>query len=226
MRFHQLRWKRIVDTSRNATTKRLFDPFGEFPGFHATVARLGVNRNNATRSVADQVDDRIRHLQSTAIGVGLAPNGNGEPDRQLFVSPRLIEKRQRELASCVANANRDHRATIARHALVDGENFDNDERLHPGQQVFHPTFIRAVHPSAWIMHDQVEQRRDVHCFQIFLTLFTYAMQFADTQICKFDEANRRLRRCLGNGEWLLRHRLIRPRRGTGRAAARLDELRR
>ena len=63
---------RIGDAPRSAPFQRVLDPPGDLPRAQRDLLALRVDRHDATGAIADQIDDRVRHLQPTAIHVGLA----------------------------------------------------------------------------------------------------------------------------------------------------------
>mgnify|MGYP006899820422 CR=1 FL=1 len=83
---------RVGDPPFATAAQRLLDPAGELPGVELGLLALRVDRHDATGPVADQVDDRVRHLQPAAVGVGLALEGDLQRLFQLPLRLRLGEE--------------------------------------------------------------------------------------------------------------------------------------
>ena len=65
----------VCDPAIAASPQRLLDPAGQLPGVELRLLALGIDGHDPAGAVTDQVDDRIRHLQPTPVGVGLAEQG-------------------------------------------------------------------------------------------------------------------------------------------------------
>ena len=56
---------------------------------------LRVNGNNTARSIANEINHRVCHLQRTSVFIGFTKNGNGEPFAQLLLAIWLVKKSER-----------------------------------------------------------------------------------------------------------------------------------
>ena len=167
-------------------------------------------------AVADEVDDRVRHLQPTSVRVGLAEQRDLQAFLELPLAPRLVEEHHVHPARPVADGHVDHRAAIPRHPLGDRAHRDQDERLLAGHEVGDPRLVGAIDPPTRVGGDQVEHGVDADAGQRRLLLVADALQSLDGdvgELAQGDRASHRpLHRCaLG---------LTRRRTGTGRAADR------
>ena len=120
---------RLGDATIGAAPQRLLDPSGDLPRAELRLLALRVDRHDAAGPVADQVDDRVRHLQPTAVGVGLAEQRDLQALAELLLPPRLVEEHHLHPTRPVADLHVDHRAAIPRGPLGDRPHRDQHQRL-------------------------------------------------------------------------------------------------
>ncbi len=201
-------WHRVGDASLAASSQCLLDPACDFPGVDLGLLALRIDRHDPTRAVADQVDDRIRHLQSTAVDVGLAEQCDLQALSQLALTPRLVEEHHVHTPRSVADVDVDHRATVPRDPLGHRPDRCQHERLLPRFEVGDAGFVRPVDPATGIEGDQVEEVVDADGSECRALLVADALEPAD-----IDLGEVAVRQCVHSTPDLTRHR-----RGTGRAA--------
>ena len=132
-----------------------------------------------TGAVADQVDDRVRHLEAAPIRVGLAEQGDLQALLELALAPRLVEEHDLHPTRAVADVDVDHRAPVAGRALGDRAHGHEDERLLAGYEVGDAGLVRAVDPSPRVGRDEVEHRVDVERRQRRPLLLADPLELAD-----------------------------------------------
>ena len=121
---------------------------------------LRVDGHDAAGPVADEVDDRVRHLQTAPVRVGLAEQRDLQALLQLALAPRLVEEDDIHAARPVADRDVDHRSPIARHPLGHRSHRDQDEGFLAGHQIGDPRLVRPVDPPARIRRHEVEHGVD------------------------------------------------------------------
>ena len=167
---------RVGDPAFRAATQGLLDPAGHLPGVDLGLLALRVDRHDATGPIADQVDDRVRHLQPAPIRVGLAEQRDLQALLQLPLPPRLIEEHHVHPPRAVTDIDVDHRAPVASRALVDRADGHEHERFLAGHEIRDPSLVRPIDPATRVGRDEVEQVGDPDFFERRLLLRTDALQ--------------------------------------------------
>src|SRR5205814_10035920 len=85
--------------------QRLLDPLPELPGRELRLLRLRIDRHDATGAVADEVDDRVRHLLAPLEHVELAEEHGLRSFTELLLSPGLVEERAAQVAGPVGHVD-------------------------------------------------------------------------------------------------------------------------
>ncbi|CAB4796110.1 unannotated protein [freshwater metagenome] len=177
--------QRITEAARCTPVERVFDPSSNLPSTELNLFALWINRHDATGSIADEIDNGIRHLQATAVHLGLAEQHNLQALTKLSFAPRLVEEDHVHATRPVAHLRLDHRAAITHRALGHRAHRYEHQRLSPGLEVADPSLVRSVDPAPRIIGDQVENRRDAHFAQRGLLLFTDTFESFDRDVSQF-----------------------------------------
>ena len=88
--------KRIEHAANAAPLERVLDPVGDLPRGELRLLALRIDRHDAAGAIADEIDDRVGHLQSAAIGLGPAEQRHRHVRLELPLAPRLVEEHDRE----------------------------------------------------------------------------------------------------------------------------------
>ena len=178
---------RVGDPTIATASQRLFDPAGDLPGVDLDLLALRVDRHDTAGPIADQVDDRVRHLQTAAIHVGLAEQRDLQPLAQLALAPRLVEEDHLHAPRTVADVDVDHRAAVAGDALGHRPHGGEHERLLPRHQVGDAGFVRSVDPPSRVEGDQVEQVVDADRSERAALLVADALEPTDVDLGEVTE---------------------------------------
>ena len=165
----------------------LGDQRRQVPRVEAGLLRLGVDGDDATGLVADEVDDGIRHLAPALVGVD-APEEDGlPPDRQLLRPPRLVEEGALEVAGAVEDVDLDERSPVPRAPAV----HPLDTRQHHGLvthlEVSDRRLLGAVEIAARIVREEVEHGLDLHEQEGLGRLLPHALQDGDGKFSKLGQ---------------------------------------
>ena len=158
-----LGWNRVGDPPVAASAQCFLDPPGDLPGRDLRLLALRVDRHDPAGSIADQVDDRVRHLQAATVDVGLAEQGHLEAFSELPLAPRLVEEHHLHAARTVADVDVDHRSAIPGDPLGHRPHGRQHQRLLARDQVGDARLVGTVDPTTRIEGDQVEQVLDTDC---------------------------------------------------------------
>ena len=227
--------QRVGDAPLGAAAQRLLHPAGELPRRELRLLALGVDRDDPPGAVADEVDDRVRHLEPAPVGVGLAEEGDLQALGQLALAPRLVEEHDVHPARVVADRDVHHAPPVAGPARARRAHGRQHERLLARDQVGDARLAGAVDPATGVRGDEVEHRLDADLLERRLLLRpdpTQALDGDRRQVAERDRlGHRRHARALpgpatghvardrargGHG----RAAATRRRRGRGRAAGR------
>ena len=115
---------------RAGALERLVHPLAQLPRRQPRLLRLRVERNDAARAVADQVDDRVRHLAAAPIGVELAEEDGLGALLQLRRPPRLVEERALQITRAVEDVDLDQWSSLPRAPRVHALHAGDHQRLH------------------------------------------------------------------------------------------------
>ena len=142
--------------------EHLLHPAGLVPARDAVLLGLRVDRDDAARAVADQVDERVRHLPAALVAVDLAEQDRLRAGRQLPLAPRLVEERDPEVTGAVADVRGDQRlrARPAGAPPRDALHGDEDHRLLADPEVGQARLPGPVDVVARVVGEQVEHRLD------------------------------------------------------------------
>ena len=171
--------QRVGDTAWLAAVEGALDPPGELPRGELDLLALRVDRNDAPGAVADQVDDRVRHLQAVAVQVDGAEQSDVEPFDELALAPRLVEEHDVQSPGAVTDHRLDDRAPVARRAPVSRADGDQDEGLGARHEVGDASFVGAVDPPPRIAHQQIEDGLDAERLERVTLALADAAQLAD-----------------------------------------------
>ena len=130
---HRLR-HRIIKTPRAASVHRLLNKHDEITSQQARLLRLGVNRNDPTGLVADQIHNRAGHLPLAPIQLTLAVHHQGHAGCQLFLPPALVEEREPQLMPTVTDHDLGERAAPELPGPA-GAHLADDRRLLAGLEI-------------------------------------------------------------------------------------------
>ena len=156
---------RVGDAPSRAALERVLDEAGDLPRGERHLLALRVDRHDAAGAVADEVDDRVGHLQPAAVHLGLAEQRDVQPFVQLLLAPWLVEEGDGEPAAAVADHRGDHRLAVAGDPLGDAAHGDEHQRLLARLEVAHPRLVGAVDPTPRVEGQEVEDRRDAERLQ-------------------------------------------------------------
>ena len=170
---------RIGDAAVVATAQRLLDPTGQLPRVQLGLLALRVDRDDATGAIADQVDDRVRHLQHAAVRVDLAEQRDLQTFTQLLLAPRLVEEHDVHATRAVTDLDVDDRAPVAGRPLRHGAHRHQHERLVTGNEVGDAGLVGPVDPASRVRGDQIEHGVDVERRQRGALLVADALELAD-----------------------------------------------
>ncbi len=188
------RRNRVGDATLPATPQRLLDPAGHLPRGDLRLLALRIDRHDPAGAVADEVDDRVRHLQTAPVRVGLAEQRDLQALLQLAFPPRLVEEHDVHAARPVADRDVDHRSPIPRHPLGHRSHRDQDERLLTGHEIGDARLVRPIDPPARIRRHQVEDGVDADRGERRLLLVTDALQPFDGDVGELAQRDRIHRR--------------------------------
>ena len=181
---HLLR-HRVEQPAHLASLQCVFYPSRQLPRAHIRLFALRVNRHNAPRAVANQINNRVRHLQRALVHVGLAKHGHVQPLIHLLCPPWLIEKCCGQPARAVAHRHRHHGAPTLHRPLAHAAHFHQHQRFLPRHQVAHSRLCGAVYPSPRVRGQQLQHVVDTKFVQRSLALFSYAFEDLYIQPLKF-----------------------------------------
>ena len=168
---------RVGDAPVLAAPQRLLDELGDLPGVEGHLLALRVDRHDAAGPVADQVDDRVRHLERRRGSTSALPNSaTCRPGASWRSRHGWLKNTTREPARLVADRGRHHRPAVAGLALRDRPHGDQDERLLARHEVAHPGLVGAVDPAPGVEGDEVEDRVDAELVQGVTPLVADALQ--------------------------------------------------
>ena len=156
---------RVGDPARRRLPQRILDPSGDLPRHQRGLLALRIHGHDATGAIADQVDDRIGHLQPAPIHLGLAEQRDLQSLAELLLAPRLIEEHHLQSPAAVADDRIDHRAPIAHRPLRHTSHTDQHQRLLARQQITDPRLVGAIHPTPRIGRQQIEHGVDADIVQ-------------------------------------------------------------
>ncbi len=159
-----------------AAGEGILDPPGQLPRRDLGLLALRVDRHDPAGAVADQVDDRVRHLQPTPVDVRLPEQGHLQPRTQLPLPPRLVEEHHLHAPTAVADDRLDDRPTVAADPLVRRAHLDQHQRLGAGDEVSESRLVGAVDPPAGVGREQVEHGFDADLGQRRPLALTHALQ--------------------------------------------------
>src|SRR5262249_39029990 len=77
---------------RSCAFESFFGPLRDLPSRQTCLLRLRIDGNYATRTIADEVDNGIRHLATASIEVDLSEKDSLTTREELLGAPGLIEK--------------------------------------------------------------------------------------------------------------------------------------
>jgi hypothetical protein len=176
---------RIRESTHLAALQRVLDPPGNLPGAQLGFFALRIDGHDAARSITDEVDDGVRHLQPTAVHIGLAEQRDLQSFAQLPLAPRLVEEHDVQATRAIANLCLHHRPTIAHRALVGAANRDQHERFLSRDEIAHARLVRAINPSTGIHREQIEHRLDANLAQRCQLLLADTLQAIDRDVLEF-----------------------------------------
>ncbi len=182
--------QRVVDPSFTASTQRLLDPSGDLPGVDLGLLALRVDRDDPPRTVADEVDDRVRHLQAAAVDVGLAEQRDLQPLAQLALAPRLVEEDHLHPPRTVTHVDRHHRAPVPGDPLGHRANRGEHECLVAGDEVGDAGLVRPIDPTAGVVREQVEQVLDTDGDERPALLVADPLEPTDVDVGEFAQGQR------------------------------------
>ena len=117
------------------------------------------------KKIANEIDNRVGHLQSAAVHLGLAEQCDLQTLPELFLPPRLVEEHDLQAPTAIADDGVDHGAAIAHRAFRHTAHTDQHQCFLTWQQVTDPRLVGAIHPTARIGREQVEHGVDANVVQ-------------------------------------------------------------
>ena len=152
--------KRLSEVTRAAQC--LFTKACNIPRSDSGLLGLSVDRENSSRAVADQIDNRVRHLALPAVELELAEKDCVKPRLQLLLSKWLSKERDIHRRSAVCNSHDDHRLALACAALRRAFHVDQNRCLFAYFKIGDLRFFRAIDIAAWVMRQHIENRTNAH----------------------------------------------------------------
>ena len=145
---------------------RTFQGFGDVRGdlgrADLRLARLRVDGHEPAGLVADEVDDRVRHLTGAPVDLRSPEDGDLRTDGELPGPPRLVEEHEGEAGRGVVDEDLDHRLA----ALGAPRRGTAHGRGHQGLLVLGERgdlgLMPPVDVAARVVHQKVEHRLDAH----------------------------------------------------------------
>ena len=133
---------------------------GDLPRVQLGLLALRVDRHDAPGAVADQVDDRVRHLQAAAERRRPCRTGRSRGPASSWRSRHgwLKNTTCRRPESSPTTASTIERRLRSWRFFTE-RTVDEHERRRAGHEVAHPRLVRAVDPAPGVRRQQVEHRR-------------------------------------------------------------------
>jgi hypothetical protein len=157
------------------------DRRGEVPRREPGLLRLRVDGDDPPGLVADQVDDRVRHLATALVELELPEEHGLGADRELAAAPRLVEERALEVARAVEHVDLDERLAVAGAAGLAALDPSDDHRLLADGEVLDLGLLGAVDVAARVVGDEVVDGLDrgVELLEALGGLGSYAFDLRD-----------------------------------------------
>ena len=147
------------------TVQRFVHERLEVPRCHTRLLRLRVDGDDLPCLVADQVDDRVRHLAPALVHLDLAEEDRLTSDRELLGPPGLIEEGALQIAGAVEDVDLDQRPTVAGTAALHALHRRQHHGFVTHLQVADRRLLRAVEVPARVVREEIEHVLDPHHIQ-------------------------------------------------------------
>ena len=181
---------RVGDTALGAATQGLLDPSGDLPGGEAGLLALRVDRHDPSGAVADEIDDRIRHLTTAGVLVDATEEGDLHTGGELTGSPGLVEEDERDLAGLVADDDRHHGPPVAGGAGVHRADLGDHECLLADREGGDRRLVGPVDPSPRVGGEEIEHGLDADGSERRPPLLAHPVQAADVDLREVAERDR------------------------------------
>ena len=152
--------ERFGEITRSA--QRLLTEPGDIPRRNPRFFRLPIDRENSAGAIADQVDNRVRHLSLSAIKLKLSEEDGVESRLQLLLAKWLSKERDIHRRGAVGNGDDHHRLALACAALRRPLHVDQNCCLFAYLKISDLRFLGAIDVAARVMHQHVEYRTNAH----------------------------------------------------------------
>jgi hypothetical protein len=181
---------RIGDAPCLTAVQRVFHPAGDLPRVERRLLALRVDGHDATGAVTNEIDDRIRHLQSAAVDVGLAEQGDLQPGLELTFTPRLVEEHDVQPTAAIPDHGLDHGLAVPHHALRCRADGDEHQRFLAGYEIVHSCLVGAVDPTTRVGGEEIQHRVDSDLVQRCELAFADTLQSLDVDVGEVAQGER------------------------------------
>ena len=163
-------------------SQRLLHPATQLPGRETGLVRLGVDGHDAPGAVADEVDDRVGHLTSSAVGLELAEEHRVGAFLQLLGPPWLVEEGAAQVAGAVEDVDLDEGAALSGATRLHPLHRREHHGLVTDLEVLDGGLLRAVEVAARVVGEHVEDGLDLHRRQRLDLLGPDTLEHRDRQL--------------------------------------------